>query len=257
VPSVYIIPGLTTNCDSPVRAAWEVDPDHDHHCLNEHSILLAANVQNVFTDFLAVATPVPVVCRLRVSKRQRTIVVGLFSLGLGAVAVGIYRTIYLHSVHDDVDFSWHLTTAFTTSTIELGLGLVSSAPSPLALQRRPCINCQTQIGSCAPALRPFLATLMPGLVQSSAVPTAPPPDTVGSSYRARPRGLPSYHDELYALVRRPSPRAAKRIHPSGSAEFGDLGKNTTPQSFSTLCPSVSIQSLDFTENAAVNQMRSI
>ncbi|KAL2794570.1 hypothetical protein BJX66DRAFT_337717 [Aspergillus keveii] len=144
---------------TPVRAAWEIDPDYDYHCLNEHTILLAANVQNVFTDFLAVATPAPVVCRLRVSKRHRAIVVALFSLGLGAVAVGIYRTIYLHIVHDDADFSWHLTTAFITSTVELGLGL---------------------IGSCAPALRPFLATVMPGLVQSSAVPTAPPPDTFGA-----------------------------------------------------------------------------
>jgi hypothetical protein len=121
---------LTTNRDSPVRAAWEINPDYDYHCLNEQTILLAANIQNVFTDFMAVATPVPVVCRLRVSKRQRAIIVGLFSLGLGAVAVGIYRTIYLHVVHDDADFSWHLTTAFITSTVELGLGLVSSASLP-------------------------------------------------------------------------------------------------------------------------------
>jgi len=67
------------NCD-PVAAYWEPTPNAI--CIGNHPFWEVNAAGNIITDILILILPIPMLERLNLPKRQRHILIGIFSLGV-------------------------------------------------------------------------------------------------------------------------------------------------------------------------------
>jgi len=67
------------NCD-PVAAYW--DPTPGAICIGNHPFWEVNAAGNIVTDVLILTLPIPMLKRLNLPKRQRHILIGIFSLGV-------------------------------------------------------------------------------------------------------------------------------------------------------------------------------
>lgn len=64
----------------PIQASW--DPSiTDKTCINTSALYIATAALNIATDIMMLVLPIPVVVPLQMSKRQKTEIVGIFTLG--------------------------------------------------------------------------------------------------------------------------------------------------------------------------------
>ncbi|KAI1738377.1 hypothetical protein F4680DRAFT_425978 [Xylaria scruposa] len=112
----------------PISSIWEI-PDNPTYCINEDAHLMSANIINTVTDFIVVLLPIRTTIALKLSQRQRIVVISLFGIGLVASAVGIARTYYtwLLLTAADHDTTWRAWYVWLTSILELHLGIICAS----------------------------------------------------------------------------------------------------------------------------------
>lgn len=109
----------------PIKAYWDVSPTYPHKCLNGGSLVFAASVINIFTDFLVTALPMPLIWSLKLPARQRLAVISIFGLGIIVNVAGSVRTVYVwKSMVVGYDTTWVGWPVLIAAAVEINLGLV-------------------------------------------------------------------------------------------------------------------------------------
>lgn len=91
---------------------------------------LNAGIWNTVMDVVLVILPMVIVLRLRsLPRRQMVVVVGLFAMGWLVSLAGAVRTylLFKQTTTPDHDFTWLSWVSYLASSVELNLGIVSSA----------------------------------------------------------------------------------------------------------------------------------
>ncbi|KAG4025152.1 hypothetical protein MFRU_065g00250 [Monilinia fructicola] len=130
----------------PVAANWHPDLYPNAVCMNFSDFVTGTASVSVFTDVLALLMPTWIVYNLQIQRKQKFILVGILSLGLITVIVGIIRIILLDDFdrHPPADISYSL--VFCITTVEVGLAFVCA---------------------CAPALKPIFVRIIPKILGES------------------------------------------------------------------------------------------
>ncbi|KAL2138503.1 hypothetical protein VTI28DRAFT_6653 [Corynascus sepedonium] len=127
----------------PVAAFW--DPDVEGVCLDNATIWYVMAGVNVVTDFAIFTMPIPVISSLQLPKKQKAMLLIVFTLGIFPCAVSIYRITTLRSAAVSKDPTWDNVDAATFSFLELTVGVIAV---------------------CLPTLRPILVHTMPRIFGS-------------------------------------------------------------------------------------------
>ncbi|KAK6211008.1 integral membrane protein [Colletotrichum tabaci] len=139
---------------------------------------------NIITDVAVFALPMPIFWHLSLPRKQKILLIGIFSLGFFTVAISIVRIRFLNI---PADFTWANVDASLWS-----IGEISSA-----------VTC-----ACLPTLRPLLTKLFPGLMSRVNLSSAP------SHQTETRRGQPT---RAYSSL--PKPRNLEK----GTADWGTSG----------------------------------
>ncbi|SPQ21470.1 f96ef50d-3568-4987-8f24-0b6da4e50c8a [Thermothielavioides terrestris] len=169
---------------------------------------------NLVTDFTLYAMPIPVISSLQLPKKQKALLIVVFTLGIFPCAVSIYRIHTLAAAARSTDPTWDNVDAATFSFLELSVAVITV---------------------CLPTLRPVLirgrifASLLRSNMRSSTGPTGGRPSraTFGnarsgsnaepSTFKSRLR--PSDSTERLRPEDSRSPRGRLDHH---DIEFGEL-----------------------------------
>jgi hypothetical protein len=113
---------------SPVSAYWTLSFTKQK-CIDEKAHVIAAGVINTATDFIIVLLPIKTVKDLKLPKKQRIVVYLLFAGGILASIAGAVRTYFTKRLTSspDHDITWYSYNVMLVGSIELFLGIVSSA----------------------------------------------------------------------------------------------------------------------------------
>ncbi|KAK4142422.1 uncharacterized protein C8A04DRAFT_13223 [Dichotomopilus funicola] len=122
----------------PVAAFW--DPSVKGFCLDNGTIWYVMAGVNLVTDFTVFSLPIPVISSLQLPKKQKAMLLIVFTLGVFPCAVSIYRIRTLSAAAKSTDPTWDNVDAATFSFLELAVGVIAV---------------------CLPTLRPILMRAMP------------------------------------------------------------------------------------------------
>ncbi|KAK1675699.1 hypothetical protein BDP55DRAFT_552169 [Colletotrichum godetiae] len=122
----------------PVEGFW--DKSVVSHCIPNQPQWYVNAAGNIITDVAVFALPLPIFWHLSLPRKQKALLMGIFSLGFFTVAISIVRIQYLST---PADFTWTNVDASLWS-----IGEISSA-----------VTC-----ACLPTLRPLLTKMFPGLM---------------------------------------------------------------------------------------------
>jgi len=113
--------------------------------MNYQGIVLSANIVKVFFDVLITTLPIPLIARMKISRRQKWGIICLLSLGYVVTAAGILRTYYtwLLTTAPLGDETWDLYPAFLATSIETDLSIICACVPTL----RPLIRRIWNLGS--------------------------------------------------------------------------------------------------------------
>jgi len=107
--------------------------------MNYRGIVLSANIVKVFFDVLITTLPIPLIARMKISRRQKWGIICLLSLGYVVTAAGIMRTYYtwLAATTPLGDETWNLYPAFLATSVETDLSIMCACvPTLRPLMRR-------------------------------------------------------------------------------------------------------------------------
>ena len=121
----------------PIRFFWDKDLAVGH-CLNYEAFITAEAALTIFLDIVILTMPMPLVWNLKVSRRQKATLSGIFLLGGFVCIASIMRLPTLHDIFT-VDYTWNVCGASEWSLIEANLGVVCA---------------------CLPLLRPFVVRFL-------------------------------------------------------------------------------------------------
>ncbi|KAJ4352927.1 hypothetical protein N0V95_003837 [Ascochyta clinopodiicola] len=112
-----------------VAVLW--DPTVTATCWSPHTIraLSYVNVSlNIVTDLLfSFAIPIPLLWSLRMNKRQRLSLIGVFGLGIFATGAAVARMSFLSSYANSTDWLWDSRTLTVWSVIESNIGIIAAS----------------------------------------------------------------------------------------------------------------------------------
>ncbi|KAI4722973.1 hypothetical protein E4T48_00769 [Aureobasidium sp. EXF-10727] len=111
-------------CD-PVRKVWR--PMVPGHCLGTRTYWLSVTAVNIVLDFAVLALPMPVISRLKLPKRQKIALVGVFLLGFFTCAVSVVRLVLVHNAYARHDFTASSAEAVTWSMVEANVGIICAS----------------------------------------------------------------------------------------------------------------------------------
>ncbi|KAM7193991.1 hypothetical protein V8F33_007497 [Rhypophila sp. PSN 637] len=118
----------------PIERAY--DPTVGGYCIHYGKLSLVVAVCNVVTDFVIMLMPVPIVTKMRMSRKRKVTIITIFAAGCGAVIVSIIRLVYSLDV-GTIDGSYTAVPAGYTGALELTVGfLVVSIPAYRMLYKR-------------------------------------------------------------------------------------------------------------------------
>ncbi|EAQ86279.1 hypothetical protein CHGG_07532 [Chaetomium globosum CBS 148.51] len=127
----------------PVAAFW--DPNVKGFCLDNATIWYVMAGVNVVTDFAVFTMPIPVISSLQLPRKQKAMLLIVFTLGIFPCAVSIYRIKTLSAAAKSTDPTWDNVDAATFSFLELSVGVIAV---------------------CLPTIRPVLVQTMPRIFGS-------------------------------------------------------------------------------------------
>ncbi|KAK1999429.1 hypothetical protein LX36DRAFT_574289 [Colletotrichum falcatum] len=135
----------------PVSGFW--DKSVDAKCIPHQPQWYVNAAGNIITDVAVFALPMPIFWHLRLQRKQKILLMGIFSLGFLTVTVSIIRIPFLNI---ETDFSWT-----NVEAALLSLGEISSAVTCASL----------------PTLRPLLTKLFPSLMSRVNISSIPSQQT--------------------------------------------------------------------------------
>ncbi|KAF2856944.1 hypothetical protein T440DRAFT_494693 [Plenodomus tracheiphilus IPT5] len=115
-------------CD-PVKNYWTLSAPIGT-CMDEGVVTLVCGIINCVADFATTITPIPLVMRLHMPRRQRVAVAFLFGLGIIVTVAGIVRTWFIYqSLIKSYDQTWYAYPLWIAAAVEIDLGVIcASAP---------------------------------------------------------------------------------------------------------------------------------
>jgi hypothetical protein len=112
---------------TPVKAYWSFPPPVGSHCINEGASTLAGGCAKTFVDLLVTTLPIPLIMRMKMTKKQKYGICILLGFGYIVTAAGALRTYYSYKLFygGSYDQTWDQYPAFIASAVENDLGVVS------------------------------------------------------------------------------------------------------------------------------------
>ncbi|KAF3079474.1 hypothetical protein TWF103_004801 [Orbilia oligospora] len=129
----------------PIEAFWNVTLP-GAKCLPKQELWYTNAAINITTDFFLALLPIPVLNTLKVGRRQRYILMGIFGLGLFVCAVSILRLHALIVLESSQDPTWDQAATTCWSSIELNIAIICAS---------------------LPTLRPVIRRIFPSLLGST------------------------------------------------------------------------------------------
>ncbi|KAK7923985.1 hypothetical protein PG985_006039 [Apiospora marii] len=131
----------------PLSDYWTPTAGHEN-CIDEAAHLEAAGIINTVSDFILVFLPIRTVVGLKLPRKQRIIVLLLFSAGFLACIAGVFRVYFTAiSVNDpNFDRTWNSWANWIASVAELSLGIICAS---------------------VPAIKPFFAYYLPVVIETT------------------------------------------------------------------------------------------
>ncbi|KAF2823494.1 hypothetical protein CC86DRAFT_298489 [Ophiobolus disseminans] len=125
----------------PVQAYWLFDTP-GASCHDEQLATLIFGVVNCIADLATTVTPLPLILRLQIPRRQRYAAAVIFSFGMIVTIAGVVRTWALkHAVSNNWDVTWSTYPSWIASAVEINLGVIcASAPVCRPLLTRISFN---------------------------------------------------------------------------------------------------------------------
>ncbi|KAM0794797.1 hypothetical protein BDR22DRAFT_670235 [Usnea florida] len=166
----------------PVHTFWDTFAGQlkGGKCINVQLYFLITGIINAATDFALLATPIPVLWRLKTSKLQKLVLTGIFTIGLCACAVSVIRLVMLEVYGNRSDYAWNYVSF-----------AIWSAADPAV----------TVVSACLPSLRPLFVHISRARTHRSHLPPTSRHGGPslrksygdGSFNRLQERSLPSGH----------------------------------------------------------------
>lgn len=129
---IYTIVGTTviaTMC-RPVKAYWTLELRIKDYCPSQakvERIYKSVLGLHVAGDFLVLMLPIRLVCQLRLPKRQKIILVCLFSAGGVACIASILRLYYFPRINASLDVTWNVTEIALWGQIEASTAVICAS----------------------------------------------------------------------------------------------------------------------------------
>ncbi|KAI9675382.1 MAG: hypothetical protein M1817_001286 [Caeruleum heppii] len=120
----------------PVHKFWNLEAPG--YCINKPRYYMIEGIINIFTDFVILLLPMPLVWKLHITKKQKIALVGVFLLGGFTCVASIIRVPTLEEV-EFFDSTWTSANTLVWTIIEVGLAIVCA---------------------CLPVMRPLFRTLL-------------------------------------------------------------------------------------------------
>ncbi|CAI7581331.1 unnamed protein product [Penicillium palitans] len=130
----------------PVAANWDLASYPNARCLDFANFVTATGAVSVLTDVLALMLPTWIVYRLQMQWTQKSMLIGILSLGPLTVVAGITRLILLDKFDRHMPKNSTHSLLFCVSTIEVGLSFIAA---------------------CAPSFKPLVTRIVPRLFGST------------------------------------------------------------------------------------------
>ncbi|KAK2666507.1 hypothetical protein RAB80_018164 [Fusarium oxysporum f. sp. vasinfectum] len=140
----------------PIEMAWDITIS-DGSCIDRMAYFIATLALNVATDLFMLALPIPMLWNVKMPKRQKLGLIGIFMTGSFVCVVGFLRIKSLFGLMGLNDLTWHLVDGYVWVVIEMNTGIICS---------------------CLPFMKPFLKQVFPRVFGSS----------LGSSHRQSSNG---------------------------------------------------------------------
>ncbi|EXK77102.1 hypothetical protein FOQG_18184 [Fusarium oxysporum f. sp. raphani 54005] len=128
----------------PVAKFW--NSTMPGHCIDPLTVWYVMAGFNLVTDITVICMPLPVIGSLNLPRRQKIMLLAIFSIGFLTCAISIYRIHTLKTAASTKDPNWDNVDAAIWSYLEVTLAIITS---------------------CLPTLRPLFSKLMPKLFASS------------------------------------------------------------------------------------------
>ncbi|EXK24145.1 hypothetical protein FOMG_19117 [Fusarium oxysporum f. sp. melonis 26406] len=128
----------------PVAKFW--NSTMPGHCTDPLTVWYVMAGFNLVTDITVFCMPLPVIGSLNLPRRQKIMLLAIFSIGFLTCAISIYRIHTLKTAASTKDPTWDNIDAAIWSFLEVTLAIITS---------------------CLPTLRPLFSKLMPKLFASS------------------------------------------------------------------------------------------
>lgn len=139
---IYLVVSVLTAC-TPLEAFWNwglwMVPGTT--CRDGRTWWTNAGL-HIFTDVIIIILPLPVISKLRLPKRQKIAMFGVFTLGTFVVGVSIYRlvTIIQGDISPHADTSYHMASLTFWTTVEVNAAICCACVvtlKPLAMRLFP------------------------------------------------------------------------------------------------------------------------
>ncbi|KAI9676799.1 MAG: hypothetical protein M1829_002894 [Trizodia sp. TS-e1964] len=150
---------------NPVGAVFEYPLPSSATCTDIVTLFLSLAPINIITDLAILFLPMPILTKMCLPKKQKTILVITFALGGFAAVVDVIRIAYLQSASqarltqleilevegistaiEQIDLLWYASLSFMWSAVEVNVGIICA---------------------CIPTLKPLVSRIMPWLVHSA------------------------------------------------------------------------------------------
>ena len=119
----------------PIRAFWELQYRLTARCVNSNLLMLVPGCINCVLDVLIVIIPLPLLWRLRTTRKQKLTLTSIFVVGGFVCVCSIIRLVVLSRLQD-VDLTWNYINAAIWTATEPSMGVVSACLPSL----RPLFN---------------------------------------------------------------------------------------------------------------------
>jgi hypothetical protein len=128
---------------------WEFPPIWDARCLQIGDAMVSGAILNTISEFILAILPIPVVFHLRMTGRQRWIILSILSLGFFVTIVGCFRTYFLWRAIQSYDQAWWALPHWIASEVEIDTSLVSTIRNPHRRHANKILFSDCFLCSCA------------------------------------------------------------------------------------------------------------
>ncbi|CAM1503312.1 Fc.00g080880.m01.CDS01 [Cosmosporella sp. VM-42] len=117
----------------PIEGAWNKNVDAT--CIDSNKFWMAYAIMNILTDVMVLALPIPPILRLQMSRRDKSLLCGIFLLGGFVTITSILRTTSVqNSLKNKQDSTYNFIERGMWTLAEANLGIISTC---LPVLKRP------------------------------------------------------------------------------------------------------------------------